>query len=620
VVEQDFNVLRAVDADEYAALNGDGNDYYIVSDLNGSADPWAANVGSIWLGASSTYQAVANLETVYATNPGGALGFWQDDAGVPKQYFPQPTFTYNTVTLVTVATLPPVAPHTQAWATLFMQALWTAPITGSPVTLYNGVPGGFTTASFTSATGSIVSGIAAYSDGCAVRVPALLDTFTPDGEVDPDYVGLGVNDVVQDIVSQPGGGVIIVGNFIHYDPAGAQTPANGITRLNSDGTLDTAYNDIVNNPLLPATGPGRRGFSKENGVDPLCAAIAYAAVKDSQGRIWVGGNFTHFNGVAASGVIRLLPSGARDPSFTNPGVTLPATPTYMGVTGLAVDNVDRVVATGWFLDCGGTYVGNVMRMLSANGALDTVFNGNTGTGLYPGFDFRTPKVRYDTTDDSFVFNSAQPPCLWWNFGGLNIRIVTPITGPASIPYTTGSITERKTVVRLNGGNLPDCGKLKSIVAQGAQYEEVGHPISPNLLVQPDGTVMTTGTYSYYAATAVGYIAKLDGGGTIDPTFTTKSGIGFSGGTSAIDMLPNGQLLIGTDLPAATYTDVTAIVKSVLGLIRINADGTADTTWNIGTGFDNFVTTAKVDDFGNVWVGGGFSDFDGVTYNHIVKLL
>ncbi len=709
--EQDFNVLRAVDADEYAALNGDGNDYYIVSNVNSIPvvpGEWSDNIGSIWLGGSSTYQAVANLELVYATNPGGALGFWQLDVATAKQLFPQPTLTTNTVTLVTVPTLPPVAPFTQAWATLLVQGLWTPPTIGSPATVYSGAPGSFVGIPFTAATGSTISGLAAYSDGCAVRVPALLATFTPTGVVDPDYVGLGVNDVVYDIVSQPGGGVIIVGAFIEYNPdsvGGPPIPANGITRLDTNGVIDTAYNNIVNNPLLPATGQGCRGFSRENspivltlagtgvvngtyepqppfngrylyslaggyvvewtgtqwrvrngatiyytsnddvefpsqvttwaavsGVLPVptvsqsFAATAYAALKDSQGRVYVGGNFTHMNDVYVGGIVRLLTDGSRDPSFTNPGVTYPANPQFMFISGLAVDNVDRVVACGWFERCGSVFVGDTMRMLESNGALDTAFNNNVRNGFF----FRVPKVRYDATDDSFVYNSAQPPATTWDFGpaaapafpapNANTAIVTPTAGPGGIPFTTGSITVRKTAVRLYGGNLPDCGKLKSIVALGAQFEEVGHPVTPNLVIQSDGKILFTGTFTYYAGTAANHIVRTDDMGGTDLVFEAGSGSGFNSGTSGVDLLPNGQILVGSDLPGAVYTDSTAVPKNVLGLIRLKADGTADTAWNIGTGFDNFVTTAKVDDFGKVWVGGGFVNFNSVVRNHIAKLL
>jgi hypothetical protein len=607
VVEQDFNVLRAVDADEYAALSGDGEDYYIVSDLNGSADPWAAEVGSIWLGGSSTYQAVANLETVYATNPGGALGFWQGDgtfpAAIPKQYFPQPLFVYNTVTLITAVTLPPVAPYTQAWSTLFMQALWT-PVAGSPVTIYNGAPGGFLPSGFTipvTTTWPAVTGIAAYSDGCPVRVPALLDTFTPTGVPVEDFQFLGVNNDVTDILEQPNGAWMMTGYFTEFDPTGAPVRANGIIRLNTDGTLDTTYNNVANNPTLPITGPGRRGFANTNDLigNPDCNAVTWSMAKDSQSRVTICGNFTEYNGVAAGGILRLLPDGSRDTSFVGAGLLLTSPAGFTNGNCLTIDELDRVVCVGWFNRYNGTPVGNVVMINPTDGSINTTFNTNANGG----FNFRTQKVIYDRGSQTFLVTSAQPSASAYG--------ATPILTPPALP----GVGTRKTVVRIDGGVSP--GTLNSILATGTKFLEFGAPLRPDIFMQADRSLLFTGSFTDYDGTPANRIARLLPAGNIDSAFVAGVGAAFSGQTLAVAQMPNGQIMVGSG--STVFTDSLLVPKNVLGLIRLNADGTTDFLWNTGTGFDGTVTCLQVNSLGDLLVGGTFTTLNGAPCLRIVKL-
>lgn len=84
----------------------------------------------------------------------------------------------------------------------------------------------------------------------------------------------------------------------------------GIARLNADWTLDA-------------------GFAVGTGVD---RSTINAIVVDADQKILVAGSFTAFSGQPASGLVRLLPSGAPDPSFTydGPGRVLQVVPRNAG--------------------------------------------------------------------------------------------------------------------------------------------------------------------------------------------------------------------------------------------------------------------------------------------------
>lgn len=558
VGEQDYTVTQAVDANQYAALSGDGNDYYIVSNVDNLVADWGLHVGEIWLGASSTYTNPANLEIVYASTPGGSLGFWQDDSGTPRQMFPQPTFTQNTVTLVWVAELPELPPFTEAWATLFIQAQCPS----SSVVVHTGTPSSFTSPSVFAAPAcafASVTGFAAYSNGCAVRVPAILEQYTPTGDPDPGFVGGGLDNIVRDLADsrQGDGSFIVVGSFSHYDPTpGANIVANCVTKLNTDGTLNTAFNNNVN-----GAGPSP-GF--DNRVDAVQVTAA--------GKIYVAGYFTTLNNVSANRIVRLNADGTRDNTF-NIGT---------GFNNVVIDielqSDEKLLVSGVFTDYNGTACTRLVR-LNTNGTIDNTFlpvlNGTGGhLSIAP--------------NGTIVMNSGT----YGNYNGVPV-----LTAPAD-----------GTAIRIN----PD-SSLNSIIAQGAQFEWSVPPTSNEVQVMSDGSVLFAGSFTDYDSTTVNRIVKLRPLGAIDGTFLTNTGTGYTDQTHSVDEFPNGQIMVGSVASA----DLNG--SPSLGLVRLNADGSRDATWDIGTGFNTSVYVVRVDTFGDLLVGGAFTSLDGTTYNRVVKL-
>src|SRR5205823_811823 len=59
--------------------------------------------------------------------------------------------------------------------------------------------------------------------------------------------------------------------------------------------------------------------------------------------------------------------------------------------------------------------------------------------------------------------------------------------------------------------------------------------------------------------------------------------------------------------------------SRVGVARLNADGTLDTSFDPGTGADGNIYALTQDAAGNTYVGGSFSYFNGVVRAHLAKL-
>jgi hypothetical protein len=108
------------------------------------------------------------------------------------------------------------------------------------------------------------------------------------------------------------------------------------------------------------------------------------------------------------------------------------------------------------------------------------------------------------------------------------------------------------------------------------------------------------------------IYRLNADGTGDATFNTGTGIENTSTGLDFDMQEN-KIIWGSDFNGFNGTNVHK-------LIRLDEDGSLDTTFNIGAGPDNVVFITKVLNSGDIIVGGWFSNFNGIDVPHeIVKL-
>lgn len=107
-----------------------------------------------------------------------------------------------------------------------------------------------------------------------------------DGSLDTGFhTGTGASAAVMATAIQPDGKIIIGGSFTNYNGISR----NRIARINADGSLDVSFN--------PGTGP-----------DLYIQTIAL----QQDGKILIGGAFTHYNGATRNRLARLNPDGSLD--------------------------------------------------------------------------------------------------------------------------------------------------------------------------------------------------------------------------------------------------------------------------------------------------------------------
>lgn len=169
-----------------------------------------------------------------------------------------------------------------------------------------------------------------------------------DGTLDTSFnIGSGANYLIESILLQPDGKIVVAGNFTIFN--GMQHI--GIARLNPDGSLDTTFN--------AAGGP-------DNSIH--CLAL------QPNGKILVGGLFTSFDNTDRKSIVRLNTDGSIDTSF-NTGTA------GSGILSLVLQPDNKILIGGFFSDWNGVVGRNRIARLNSNGSVDMSFNTGTGANM-----------------------------------------------------------------------------------------------------------------------------------------------------------------------------------------------------------------------------------------------
>jgi uncharacterized delta-60 repeat protein len=136
-------------------------------------------------------------------------------------------------------------------------------------------------------------------------------------------------------------------------------------------------------------------------------------------------------------------------------------------------------------------------------------------------------------------------------------------------------------------------------------------------LQPDGKILVAGNFfTYNGNPTSGRVMRLNTDGTSDTTFNAN-GLGANGSVSAVAVQPDGKIVI-----AGLFTSYNGDAAASDYVMRLNADGTRDTSFNpIGTGADNWVHAVAVQSDGKIVIGGDFASYNGdaAASDHVMRL-
>lgn len=143
------------------------------------------------------------------------------------------------------------------------------------------------------------------------------------------------------------------------------------------------------------------------------------------------------------------------------------------------------------------------------------------------------------------------------------------------------------------------------------------PVVREIKVQYDNTFYVGGAFTSYNGTNTTGITYLNYDGSINTSFTNyglvpggiNSSISF---VNTIEKQPDGKLLVGGGF--ISYSG-----NSRNRIMRLNSNGTLDTSFVVGTGFNSRVWDIELQPDNKILVGGFFTSYSGVSKNQIMRL-
>jgi phage tail-like protein/uncharacterized delta-60 repeat protein len=328
----------------------------------------------------------------------------------------------------------------------------------------------------------------------------------------------GYNNQIQTISLQSDGKILVGGFF--RKPA-ETTTYSSLVRLNSNGSLDTAFNTNIGT-----------GFTM-----PTYNGVVSTVNVQSDGKILVGGNFELFNGVSAKYFTRLNSDGTLDTAFN----------TALGTTFIGHVQSSALQSDGKILVGSGVTKGLIR--LNSNGSLDTAFNTALGTGFVAG----TIKAITIQSDEKILVGG-----LFSFFQG---------------NYATG-------LYRLNADGTSDIAFKNSL---GTGLDASGLSVN-SIALQPDGKILVGGVIETFNGIAVAKnFTRLNSDGTLDTNFNTNLGAGFSGTVNTIYVNDNENFYIGGSfIVSRNEISTTSLVSNIGSYVpSSNIVGLADSS-GIGT--------------------------------------
>lgn len=198
-------------------------------------------------------------------------------------------------------------------------------------------------------------------------------------------------------------------------------------------------------------------------------------------------------------------------------------------------------------------------------------------------------------------------------GGSNGQIVDSYIQPDGKVLIAGKFevingTNKNSIARFNTD-----GTLDTTFNTGAGPNDAVFSIDR----QSDGKLIISGLFTNYDGFPVGRIARLNPNGSIDQTFNT-GGLGMNSKTggnneiSEVKVLTNDKIMIG-----GAFTNYNGATQNRLA--RLNADGSLDTSFVVGTGANNTVIVITPQSDGKILIGGNFNAYNGTISQRLARV-
>jgi gliding motility-associated-like protein/uncharacterized delta-60 repeat protein len=290
--------------------------------------------------------------------------------------------------------------------------------------------------------------------------------------------------------------------------------------------------------------------------------MVHASSIQPDGKIIIAGNFWLYNGTTKIRLARLFSDGSLDTSFNN------GWGPDDGVSTILTQPDGKILIAGHFKNYDNKLVNHIAR-LNADGTLDTSFKSGTAAD--------------------------------WSVGTLLVQTDGKIVIGGN--FTSYNGVPRKNIARLNSDGSLD---MTFNPGTGADSNVI------SLSLQSDGKIIIGGNFDLYNGILRQRIARLNLDGSLDMSFNANLlGIGF---INSITLQVDNKIIIGGYF---SFNNSTIIYN----VIRLNMDGSRDTSFDVGNGIDSYGTVGKIliQSDGKILIAGGFEKYRDVIRNNIARI-
>jgi uncharacterized delta-60 repeat protein len=380
------------------------------------------------------------------------------------------------------------------------------------------------------------------------RIARLNSNGTVDTAFDPNVIA---GFTVDSIAVQADAKILVGGSFTTLAPnGGGSVTRNNIARLNSNGTVDTPF-------------------------DPNAAGEVVSIAIQTDSKILIGGSFTTLapNGGATvphHRLARLNSDGTADSGFS---ASVDSTSSI--VYSIAIQADCRILIGGTFFQVNGQARNRIAR-LNSDGSLDTAFDPNV-------------------TATKFIV-SVYSIALQTNGKILIGGAFTTLS-----PNGGGAISRHR-IARLNLDGTVDAGFDPNV-----ENVQSDHWIAA-MAIQPDGKIVVGGQFTTISGQTRNRVARLEIDGRADRTLLD---LNINGTVSAIAVQPDRKVLIG-----GNFSSVLGVTRN--NIARLNTDGTLDMGFNPNV-LEPLINSIAVLADGRILVGGGFVTVNNQSHPFIARL-
>ena len=132
----------------------------------------------------------------------------------------------------------------------------------------------------------------------------------------------------------------------------------------------------------------------------------------------------------------------------------------------------------------------------------------------------------------------------------------------------------------------------------------------SIAIQSDGKIVIAGNFTNYSSTSRNRIARLNTNGTLDNSY--NPGTGFNSSVYGIDIRPDDKIVA-----VGAFTLFNGVVRERMA--RLKTNGSLDSSFLPGFGFDNTVYSLALMNNGNIVAGGDFGYFSGIVRNKVAMV-